>query len=180
MLRTFIRNASGKASHVGGAVSYEPVPINTFNQARSAFNIKPKKTQGLVYNPPASISKPSIKTANAFLPEQDPRKSLVVGKQYTKEELENYPIINRYEAAGNRSYEITPDIVEKLISLRKQDPAQWTISKLSKEFDIPQNKVNVLTGTLEKEMDEEVLTARQLSKKMNKKKRSLLWLRGEF
>lgn len=180
MFRTSIRNASGKAGHVGGAVAFEPVPINTFNQARSAFNIKPKKTQGLVYNPPASISKPSIKTANAFLPQQDPRKTLVVGKQYTKEELEHYPVINRYEAAANRSYEITPEIVDKLIALRKQDPVQWTISKLSKEFDIPQNKVNVLTGTLDKQVDEEALTPRQLSKKLNKKKRNLLWLRGEF
>ncbi|ODV79161.1 uncharacterized protein CANTADRAFT_26190 [Suhomyces tanzawaensis NRRL Y-17324] len=178
MMRTSIRNISKTAI---SCVKYEPIPINQYNQARSAFNIKPKKTQGLVHNPPAAISKPSMKTPKAFLPESDPRRNLPNANEFTKEQLENYPVINRYEAQGNRSYEVTPEIVEKIVALRSQDPKVWTISKLSKEFNIDQRKVNVFTGMLkEKVNQEEGLNERQLLRRSEMKKRTQLWLRGEF
>lgn len=169
MFKNFLRFKS--------AIPFEPVPINQY-KGRSSFNFKPKKTPGLVHNPPSSINKPSIKTPRAFLPMKDPRRSLPV-KTFTKEELANYPLIQAYQAQGERTYDITPEIVQQIQELRQSDPQEWTISKLSKKFNLPMNKINVLSGSLETPKVQELSEAQQL-KQMNRKKRAELWLRGEF
>lgn len=169
MFKNFIRFKS--------AIPFEPVPINQF-KGRSNFNFKPKKTPGLIHNPPSSINKPSIKTPRAFLPKNDPRRSLPV-KTFTKEELADYPLVQDYQAQTNRTYDITPEVVQQIQQLRQENPQEWTISKLSKKFDLPMNKINTLSGSLETPKILQ-MTERQQLKVMNRKKRSELWLRGEF
>jgi hypothetical protein len=171
MLKRFVRFNSS-------SVPFEPVPLNKYNQARSAFNFKPKKTQGLVYNPPSSINKPSIKTAPAFLPPTDPRRSLPT-KKFTAEELNHYPVIKGYNSPENRVYDITPEIVQQIQQLRAQDPEKWTISKLAAKFNLAQNKVNVLSGQL-KEPKPQDFTPKQALKHQNRMKRTELWLKGEY
>lgn len=164
MLKTFIRKSS--------SLPYEPVPINTYNQVRSAFNIKPKRTQGIVYNPPAAISKPSIKTANAFLPNNDPRKTSKV--LFTKDELLKYPVINSYQAQQDRLYDVSSETVKEIAELRRSDPKEWTVGKLLKKFNIPANKVNVFSG---KVVEEDIVGGKKLE---DRRKRVGMWLRGEF
>ncbi|ABN67115.1 predicted protein [Scheffersomyces stipitis CBS 6054] len=177
MFRNFIRRSSSSS------IPFEPVPINKYNQVRSQFNFKPKKTQGLVYNPASAIHKPSIKTPRAFLPTNDPRRQLNNEAEYTKEQLQHYPIITAYKAQGERDYSITAEVAKKIYDLRKQDPQTWTVAKLSKEFDIDLQKVNVLTGILDKKLKNnnlDGLNERQVKKATEKKKRVEMWLRNEF
>ncbi|KAK6457973.1 mitochondrial ribosomal protein subunit L20-domain-containing protein [Scheffersomyces xylosifermentans] len=178
MLRNFIRRSSTSAS-----IPFEPVPINRYNQVRSQFNFKPKKTQGLIHNPASAIHRPSIKTPRAFLPESDPRRKLNTGPVFTKEQLQDYPIITAYKPQNERDYSVTPEIARKIIELRNEDPKTWTVTKLSKEFGLSIQKVNVFTGILDehlktKEVSE--LTDRQKKRINEKKKRVELWLRNEF
>ncbi|KAK6197451.1 mitochondrial ribosomal protein subunit L20-domain-containing protein [Scheffersomyces amazonensis] len=183
MLRNSIRRSSTQST-----IPFQPVPLNRFNQDRSAFNFKPprdkvKNIQGLIHNPPAAIVKPSIKTPFAFLPANDPRRSLSRVEVFTKEELKNYPIITNYRTSEERDYNTTPETVAEIKRLREEDPSKWTISKLSIKFNLSPHRVNVFAGTLPdhlKKDENEGLTPLQVKRKEEKKKRVQLWLRNEF
>lgn len=181
MLKNFIRRYSVKG------LPYEPIPANKYNQQRSRFNLKPIPTQGLVYNPPASISSPT-RTSKAFLPENDPRLIKLGDKYrtYTKEELEDYPIIHSY---AQKAYDLTPKDVENITKLRNEDPKKWTISKIAKELNIDQKKVNVITALnkeRKRQIEEELNIAKskwsenKLKSRSDRKKRVLMWLRNEY
>lgn len=173
-LNTFLCKIAVRHSLKISSLPFEPVPNNQYNAQRSAFNIKPKRTQGLVYNPPAAVLTPQSKTPHAFLPRNDPRLMIPPSRVYTATELENYPIINRYDAPAQRSYEVTPEIVSELNSLRQQDPEKWSIRALSKKFNLAPNKVNTFTESLPK-------TKSNITKSNSDRvRRSKLWLRGEF
>lgn len=165
---------------------YESRPTNLYNPVRSAFNIKPKPTQGLIYNPPASAS--SLKnTPRAFIPKNDPRLSVLADnyKTYTASELADMPLIY----AHKKEYNLTPDIVKEIITLRQEDPEKWSVNKLAQKFNIAAHKVNVITG-FSRSKQEKVL--RQLHEVQNKwhattkkarsdrLKRKQMWLRAEF
>lgn len=175
MIRTTIRRQSTRVKNLPDGIFFEPVPINKYNQARSAFNFKPKKTQGLVYNPPASIQRALVKTAKAFLPDTDPRKHLPAGKrEYSEEEVLRFPVINAYAAQLQRTYDVTPEVVAEMKKLRQEDPKEWTINKLSKKFGVEAKKVNVFTG------GKGVKTEPVSQRSADRKKRAMMWLRGEY
>lgn len=173
-LNTFPCKLAVRYSLKVSSLPFEPVPINQYNAQRSAFNIKPIRTQGLVYNPPAAVLAPQTKTPHAFLPRNDPRLMIPPSRVYTAKELENYPIINRYDAPAQRTYQVTPEIVSELNKLRQEDPKKWSIRALSKKFNLPPNKVNTFTESLPKTKTD---TKQSNSERV---RRSKLWLRGEF
>lgn len=170
------------------ALPFQPVAKNKFNDKRSTFNFKALPSKGLVYNPPAAIISPAIKTPKAFLPKNDPRLKLEGKfKTYTSEELEDYPIIYGY--SKEKSYNITPQMVKQIVELRNQNPAEWTISKLAKKFGIDQMKVNVITGLNKQRVEQigEELDAfkktwptSKLNSREDRKKRVSMWLRNEY
>ncbi|CAN3356261.1 large ribosomal subunit protein mL58 [Diutina catenulata] len=156
-------------------VAHEASPVSRYSAKSSAkFNFKPKPTQGLIHNPPHAIHKPVMKTPTAFLPASDPRKQLPA-KQYTAAELESYPVIHAHRAVADRAYDVTPETVAEIVKLRQEDPTQWTISKLAKKFGVAQNVVNVVSGTL-KDKPQVVETPTM----EERRKRRMMWLRGEF
>ncbi|WPK25679.1 hypothetical protein PUMCH_003004 [Australozyma saopauloensis] len=180
MWKSAVRNYSIKN------LPYESRPTNLYNPVRSAFNIKPKTTQGLIYNPPASA--PSLKdTPRAFIPQNDPRLTVLADKfkTYTAEELADMPIIY----AHKKEYNLTPEIVQEIITLRQEDPEKWSVSKLAQKFNIEPSKVNILTGcsvakqqkvlaeleTVKKAWNETTRRARK-----DRVRRKQMWLRGEF
>lgn len=182
MFKNFCRRYSVKA------LPFESKPKNKYNAARSAYNFRPVPTQGLIHNPPQAI-KSARSTPKAFLPKNDPR--LVIFddkyKTYTKEELDNMPII--YGAGYNKNYTITPEIVQEMNKLRAEDLATWTISKLAKHFNLEKHRVNALTAptpqrsqqvTEELQKVKESWSPQKLLHRSDRKKRVDMWLRNEF
>lgn len=181
MIRNFVRRNSTRT------VPYETQPRNRYNQKSSSFNLKPVPTQGIVHNPPASA--PLVwNTPKSFLPANDPRHKLpsLKYRTYSSEQLQDMPLI--YGISNSRNYDVTPDIVKKLVDLRAADPNRWTIAKLAREFSINQNVVNVVTGVNE-DRQEKLKTESEETKKNwsqdkaisreNRKKRVQMWLRNE-
>lgn len=165
---------------------YESRPTNLYNPVRSAFNIKPKTTEGLIYNPPASA--PSLKnTPRAFIPPNDPRLSVLAEtfKTYTAQELADMPIIY----AHKKEYNLTPEIVKEIIQLRQEDPVKWSVGQLAKKFNVDIKKINVITG-FSKIKQEKALAQLEAAKakwneaskraRVDKARRKQMWLRGEF
>ncbi|RKP28881.1 hypothetical protein METBISCDRAFT_28698 [Metschnikowia bicuspidata] len=165
---------------------YESRPTNLYNPVRSAFNVKPKSTQGLIHNPPAAA--PSLKdTPRAFVPKIDPRLTVLAEKYktYTPEELADMPIIY----AHKKEYNLTPEIVQEIIALRHEDPEKWSVAKLAQKFNVDTRKVNVITG-FSKEKQEKVLSelqtvksqwnAGKTSARHDRLRRKQMWLRAEF
>lgn len=164
----------------------ESQPKNKYNAARSAFNLKPVPTNGLIHNPPASM--PSLKdTPKVFLPKNDPRLKFMADrfKVYSPEELAEMPVIY----GAKKDYNLTPDIIDQIVKLRNEDSDKWTIAKLAEKFNVDSKKVNVITGfSLEKQQKmlkelTKVKNSWSESKKMarqDRAKRTQMWLRGEF
>lgn len=164
----------------------ETQPANKYNAARSAFNLKPVPTQGLIYNPPAAL--PSLKdTPKVFLPPNDPRLKFMADKfkVYSQEELAEMPVIY----GAKRDYTLTPEIIEQIIKLRSEDPDTWTIAKLAARFNVDAKKVNVVTGFSHQKQQRMLLELTKLKSEWSEKKalarqdrhrRKQQWLRGEF
>lgn len=178
-----------KASLRRYSIKHLPVetqPTNKYNAARSAFNLKPVPTNGLIHNPPAAM--PSLKdTPKVFLPKSDPRLKFMADrfKVYSPEELAEMPVIY----GAKKDYDLTPEIIEQIVKLRTEDSNKWTIAKLAEKFNIDAKKVNVITGfSLQKQqkMLQELTKLKKgwsQSRKMareDRTKRKQMWLRGEF
>lgn len=164
----------------------ETQPTNKYNAARSAFNLKPVPTQGLIHNPPASM--PSVKdTPKVFLPSNDPRLKVMADrfKVYSQEELDEMPVIY----GAKKDYTLTPETIKQIIKLRSEDPEKWTIAKLATKFNVDAKKVNVVTGFSKlkqlimlaelTKLQSEWSDLRKLARQ-DKQKRKQMWLRGEF
>ncbi|KAF3988332.1 hypothetical protein FT663_04088 [Candidozyma haemuli var. vulneris] len=167
---------------------HETQPINKYNNSRSGFNVKPVRSQGLIYNPPASA--PSYReTPKLFLPKNDPRLKILEDKWkvYTPEELENMPLI--YGIKKQKDYSLTPEVVGEILKLRQENPDEWTIPKLAKKFNVDKTRVNVISG-ISKDRQAKVLkeletikeswSARRSLARQDREKRTQQWLRGEF
>ncbi|QBM89759.1 ribosomal protein subunit L20 [Metschnikowia aff. pulcherrima] len=180
MFRTATRRISIKS------LPHETQPVNKYNAVRSKFNIKPVPTQGLIYNPPASM--PTVKeTPRAFLPPNDPRLSVLAEKfkTYTPEELSEMPIIY----ATKKDNSLTPETVQEIIALRNEDPEKWSIAKLAAKFNVDAKKVNVITGISRKKQllvlaqllgQEKEWTEKRRLAREERRKRKQMWLRNEF
>lgn len=170
------------------SVPHETQPRSKYNVRSSAFNIKPVPTQGLVFNPPASM--PSANnTPRAFLPPGDPRVERLreFQKSYTPEEVANMPLI--YGIKAEKEYNVTPDVVAEVRRLREEDPAQWTVNKLARKFGISRMVANVITQesrTRQSQIKEELAELKKswpLAKsqaRIDRRKRVQMWLRNEF
>lgn len=191
MLRSCIRSYSQPVKAGFESIPYQSAPINKYNQQRSPFNFKPAKQEGspqLIHNPPQAIN--SLKhTPKKFLPANDPRHALPIkaNQVYTKQQLDDMPLISEY--LQKKTYTLTPEIVEKIQKLRNEDPSKWTIRKIARELDIDIMKVNVLSGInksrqvqVANEIGEQQIdwSEKKLNARNDRKKRTEMWLRGEY
>lgn len=167
-------------------IPLETQPKNKYNAARSAFNLKPVPTEGLIHNPPAAM--PSVKdTPRAFLPANDPRLKFMQDryKTYSPEEIAEMPLI----WGAKKDYSLTPEVITEIVRLREQDPHKWSIAKLAAKFNVETNKINVITGfskakqqrllqeleTVQKSWSAKTKIARE-----DRQRRKQMWLRNEF
>lgn len=160
---------------------------NKFNSARSTFNLRPSLPQGLIHNPPASVPN-SKNTPKAFLPSNDPRKNLVKHRTYSAAQVENMPVVFGSKIT-DKSYELTPEIVQQIQDLRISNPSEWTVNKLAKKFNTTSNFIKVTTSISEDrktklsnelESVKQNWPAQKQTARINRKRRVELWLRNEF
>ena len=116
----------------------------TYRRARSKLNIKPgpdflpTKTEQhdhIIYNPPPSM--PNVyHTPTIFLPKEDKRRALQVTLQALakKPEVKAESLPALKERAEKR-YHLTEADVERMRTLRQEDPIKWSQTALAKEFD---------------------------------------------
>lgn len=161
-------------------------PKNKFNAVRSAFNIKPVPSQGLIHNPPAAM--PSFKqTPKLFLPANDPRLTILADtyRVYSQEELDEMPVIH----GAKKDYDLTPEIINEVVKLRQDDPETWTIAKLAARFNVDARKINVISGDSavktaklrqQLEIEKSTWSAEKTLARSDRVKRKQLWLRNEF
>lgn len=180
MIRNSIRSYSAKA------IPYLSLTPNKFNSARSTWNLKPALPQGLVHNPPASVPNAS-KTPKAFLPTQDPRSTRLSHKSYTREQVDDMPVV--YASSANPDYSVTPEIVSEIQSLRDSNPQEWTVNKLARKFQVSPAFVKVTTSinqvrkeTLaqQEEAQKQQWPLQKQKARIDRKRRVELWLRNEF
>ncbi|KIY02805.1 uncharacterized protein Z520_01270 [Fonsecaea multimorphosa CBS 102226] len=115
---------------------------SSYRRTRSRLNIKPdpdflpSKTElhdHIIYNPPPSM--PNVyHTPNIFLPKNDRRKvfSDPETQQSHLQSAQQLPAIPRQ--TGKRYHLVEKDL-EEMRELRRTDPTQWSVSRLSKKFD---------------------------------------------
>jgi len=111
-------------------------------RTRSRLNIKPdpdflpSKTElhdHIIYNPPPSM--PNVyHTPNIFLPKNDRRK--VLPDPDTQEvQLRSAEQLPAMKGHTGKRYHLTEKDLEEMRELRKTDPTQWSVNRLSKKFD---------------------------------------------
>ncbi|KAJ2384687.1 hypothetical protein GGI23_006873, partial [Coemansia sp. RSA 2559] len=92
------------------------------------------------------------------------------------------PLVRKYSLIPRK--EITPEVRQSLISLRNEDPAQWTASKLAKKFDIPKQRVLAIAPCPQwrreeihkaKDAEWEKLGYKKRLIRLNRVRRRLLW-----
>jgi hypothetical protein len=93
----------------------------------------------IIYNPPSSEATP-FHTPSIFMPENDARRRALQRMEGhpgapSGAQHELPPTMNYYRRAENPSYHVTPEQIQEMRALRKQDPLTWTVSKLAAKFE---------------------------------------------
>lgn len=156
------------------SLPFEAKPANKYNPVKSAWNFRPKTpTNGLIYTPPASI--PSVhQTPHAFLPDSDPRKKLGIQKSYTKDQIEDMPIIYGH----SKSYEVDGATALEIQNLRSSNPQEWTVSKLVKKYNVNPHFIINLTKDIKPKV--KGVSPKLNTRQLDQKKRVQMWLRNEY
>lgn len=115
---------------------------SSYRRTRSKLNIKPdasflpSKTEQhdhIIYNPPPSM--PNVyHTPNIFLPKNDRRKIMSDPETRTTQMLLSQQLAPM-KSHREKRYHLTEKEVEEMKELRKSDPMQWSVNRLSKKFD---------------------------------------------
>jgi hypothetical protein len=116
---------------------------STYRRARSRLNIKPDpnflptKTEQhdhIIFNPPPSM--PNVyHTPTIFLPKDDKRKALQTALQSLSKDKPPAESIPAIKERTEKRYHLSPEDVEKMRTLRLQDPFKWSQAALAKQFD---------------------------------------------
>ncbi|KAH3671405.1 hypothetical protein WICMUC_004702 [Wickerhamomyces mucosus] len=109
---------------------------NVFNKIHSAGNVKPNYQPGLYHHPSPSIS---IETPSAFLPSNDPRKSL----RTSTKNFANAPALS---TPREQRLNLTPKEVSEIQKLRNEDPEIWTRNSLAKKFDVSPFTISLVSS----------------------------------
>lgn len=142
---------------------------SSYRRTRSRLNIKPDPSflpsttephDHIIYNPPPSA--PNVyHTPTIFLPKTDRRRQLYEaanppGAQLSAVSatppLELPPAVRK---PREKRYHLTADDMEEMRRLRKEDPVEWSASKLAKKFDTSSLFVGFVTEGIAKEKREQ-------------------------
>ncbi|OAP58635.1 hypothetical protein AYL99_07725 [Fonsecaea erecta] len=115
---------------------------SSYRRTRSRLNIKPdpdflpSKTEPhdhIIYNPPPSM--PNVyHTPNIFLPKNDRRKVLP-DPETQRTQLQLAQQLPAISGQAEKRYHLAENDLEEMRQLRRTDPTQWSVSRLSKKFD---------------------------------------------
>lgn len=104
---------------------------NKFNNKSSASNVKPTFTPGLHHHPAPSAG--NIETPDVFLPQNDPRKGLDLSGRTSALKPSLAPPLS---TPRDTNYNLTPQQVEEIRSLRMNEPEKWTRRALAERFGV--------------------------------------------
>jgi hypothetical protein len=123
---------------------------SSFRRTRKALRVKPNEaflpsktetTDHIIFNPPSSA--PNVyHTPQKFLPKGDPRRRLSTLASSTPTSPDGSPAtaaaIKPVRPQYEKKYHLTPEQVEEIRRLRKEDPRVWTRVKLAEKFECSQ------------------------------------------
>jgi hypothetical protein len=84
-------------------------------------------------------------TPNIFLPDNDRRKIITQSTQQLPPTLPNYQ---------EKRYHVTEEQMTEMRQLRKDNPSEWSVKKLSKKYDCSPVFVSFVTSEVAKEQKE--------------------------
>ncbi|KAL8937933.1 MAG: hypothetical protein Q9216_004172 [Gyalolechia sp. 2 TL-2023] len=90
----------------------------------------------VVFNPPSSSPSP-YQTPAAFLPPNDPRRSLLTqSHEHANPHAQpNQRLPPPVKKPAEKRYHLKEEEIEEIRRLRQEDPATWTRNKLARKFD---------------------------------------------
>ncbi|KAL9103403.1 MAG: hypothetical protein Q9163_001542 [Psora crenata] len=111
----------------------------------------------IVFNPPSSAPSP-YHTPAAFLPADDPRRSLL-----SQSHLHSNPYIDRSrrlpplarKVQKEKKYHLAPKDIDEIRRLRAEDPWTWTRKKLAEKFDCSQFFVGMVAEASKEKKESE-------------------------
>ena len=127
---------------------------STYRRTRKALRVKPdpsflpSKTETqdhIIFNPPSSA--PNVyHTPPLFLPSNDPRRKLhtriptspTTSSASPATAKEKRPLPQAVRPEYQKKYHLTPEQVEEIRRLRKEDPRKWTRVRLAEKFECSQ------------------------------------------
>ena len=134
---------------------------STYRRTRKALRVKPdpsflpSKTETqdhIIFNPPPSVAN-VYHTPSLFLPSNDPRRRLhtrastastttpastAPSSTTAKESVEKRALPSSVRPEYQKKYHLTPEQVEEIRRLRKEDPRKWTRVRLAEKFECSQ------------------------------------------
>ncbi|KAL9638982.1 MAG: hypothetical protein Q9164_001216 [Protoblastenia rupestris] len=111
----------------------------------------------IVFNPPSSAPSP-YHTPPAFLPANDPRRTLLSqshlhSNPYTDSSRHLPPLARKVQK--EKKYHLTPNDIEEIRKLRTEDPWVWTRKKLAEKFECSQFFIGIVAEAPAKKKDTE-------------------------
>ena len=139
----------------------------------------------VIFNPPSSAPSP-YHTPPAFLPVNDPRRTLL-SQSFAQNNPYNDPSKNLpppLRKPSERKYHLKPEDFEEIRRLRAEDPFKWNRISLAKRFDCSQSFIGMVAQASKERIESEraridKIKQRWGGRKRNamedRKKRSALW-----
>ena len=138
---------------------------SSYRRTRSRLNIKPDASflpttteahDHIIYNPPPSA--PNVyHTPTIFLPKTDRRRQLYEAAAPRDPQLSaaSSPSPSELPPPAGQPYEkryhLTKEDMEEMRRLRREDPVEWSATKLAKKFDTSNLFVGIVTEGIAKE-----------------------------
>lgn len=121
---------------------------SSYRRSRQRLNVKPdasflpSKTEAhdhIIFNPPPSM--PNVyHTPTIFLPKNDRRRQLQNALVAPQSKSGDTSVLSAEPAPPSRPphekrYHVTPEEMDEMRALRKEDPYKWSLSQLAKKYD---------------------------------------------
>ncbi|KAF2773826.1 hypothetical protein EJ03DRAFT_258828, partial [Teratosphaeria nubilosa] len=146
---------------------------SSYRRTRKALRVRPDpsflpattETQDhIIYNPPSSV--PNVyHTPQKFLPKTDPRIKIHTAAQASaaanqppststsrllpQQPMTKQPLPEPIRPIYQKKYHVTPEQVEEIRKLRKEDPKHWTRYRLAEKYDCSQFFIGLCWSTPE-------------------------------
>ncbi|KXL49491.1 hypothetical protein M433DRAFT_455194 [Acidomyces richmondensis BFW] len=156
---------------------------SSYRRTRKALRVKPDpsflpsttETQDhIIFNPPSSV--PNIyHTPHKFLPDTDPRKRSHTSPSYGGATLPSIASSAKPSLPPSvrpeyqKKYHLTPEKIDEIRRLRKEDPRKWTRVRLAEKFECSQFFVSLCCSApeIKAERDKEL---EEIKKKWGRRK----------